>query len=634
MNKTYLWVGKGFQYPSAEVDTPQARLDKYCFNDPTNWKVKNGPGTNGTYRWLPAAESPNAGDIVIVGCEFGASGAEHQFWEPAKCPLFFGGYSGGVGQGTWYHTGPTYTAEGNTWTNSLIDFKVDLSKGWSFDIAVGGGLTGLNLSWAIAKDSQSGPATDGSFYVASNSAGFRNPAENLRLKVRNQIYFYDKIDSTHITPLGPFTGFPIPNLTSSNYTSRGLAFSGVKSLVQYAGMSGSGIVQTDVLVDAGYGQDIKINGGFYNNITINNNVPSIGRSYISQTPSAWSPRTPFGRFSGYAGPTNDGYEYGDVSLDGVVAKEIEYAKCDSVTINGGTAARVKVHMQAYGVVALSGEEDNIFPNILRYRYELPTTISCEFNGLAVFNELQGTTRASEVPEGYGGVLELTNKKCTMILPANSVATLPGEIGVSAGTYYDTLVDQCYSWRVPSYNWTTDASVTEAHSQRVILNSAQRVPFIFINCAENANPLTYRVGTMNWMPWSLYIKHPQSIINKIENNGGYVRRDRSLGLLNPQPAIRIGECILGNFGALDYGKADREAPTYEDADIRVGGLSGGYLLGGIRMSDPTGRIIGGMNVKMFPSFVKANFLSYGFGGSAGTVSLPEKLVPFNPTSSTP
>jgi hypothetical protein len=659
---TYLWIGKDFAYPSASVNTPQQRLDKYCFNEPTNWKVKNSAGT----QWTTATQAPSGGDVVIVGCEFGASGQEIPNWQAAKCPLFFGGYSGGEGLGTWSHTGPTYTT-GTTWTNALVEFKVDINKGWCFDVPVGGGLTGLNLLWAIAKDSEAGTQTDASFYVASNSSGFRNPSSDLRLKVSKLISFKDKTDSTFPTIYSSITGLPVPNLTPyvpfdpifTRFASRGFKFSGVRSFFLYSGMTGNGIVDTRVEIDAGYGQDIKISGGFYDYVGINNNVVSIamgsefggildGRSHFGnlyapgQFPSSDSPQT---RYLYY-------FEYGDISIDNVVAREIEYAKCDYVNINGGTAARILVHMQAYGAHASSGYDTKFLnepgspETLLRYDYQLPTGISCNFNGLAAFSAIKGVTNATQIPEGYNGVLELDDKPCSMYLKYPSgygVGVCGGSGNVAqVGSYSDMLYNQHHSWR--SHNCRTNLPSQPVNlgqpTQEVILYNnvaSGAIPLVKINCVSSADPSTGRL-TGNWKPWALKLASPSGcLINKIENYGGFIRRHRTLELVTPQPSFRIGECVLGRFGALDFDRAQTpdQAPVgnYIPADFRVGGISGGYLQGGIKMADPTGRIIGGANVHILPTFVKANLLTYGFGATA-SAALPEKLIPYNPTSSTP
>jgi hypothetical protein len=94
---------------------------------------------NGLNTWVATQDVPAGGDDVVIGgeadvtnaiefAELPGSSGEASGWIPAKCPLLFGGYSGGVGQGTWSHTGPT-AVSGNTWTNSLN--TLTLSRGVS-----------------------------------------------------------------------------------------------------------------------------------------------------------------------------------------------------------------------------------------------------------------------------------------------------------------------------------------------------------------------------------------------------------------------------------------------------------------------------------------------------------------------
>jgi hypothetical protein len=583
----YLWIGKQFLYPSSSVPTPAARLDKYCFNASGNWKVLSS-GSSGSF-WIDTTVTPGANDVVVIGD--GMSASQYPGWIAARCPLLFGGYSGGVGAGTWSHT--STGATGTTYTSSLFSMYIDLSKGWSFNVPVGAGITGYALNWCISKDSVYSPATTAGDYTTSVSSGFRNPENPLKLKVTSSIEFKDAIESWYPTP-SYFTGNGVnglpfavsrrsnlvfPPLGGNSYSDRGLVFDGVKSyasIVIPGSTATMAEVNTGVIFQGGLGQDLTINGGSYKFIKINDQVtPIINKAPFSTTPTS-APNV----------------SRGNISINNVVVRDLEYAKADFVKINGGTAAKIDVHQFPYGCFynTAAGSPGSLNENVIedqrdlegngqynsnlfRYFYESPTIITAGFSGGYVWSD-QFIGITVSIPSTHTGMLNLTNR---IVNVKNLSYTIPG---ISWGRIFDDrhycpygeynrgYMQQWYPWNTETNDNNIGYRIFRGMMrQRVFVGGrydgatyTHYIPQVNINSSYDDVDQN-GAFTEKWMPWQLCVITPDSYysnsnsstlstsylsIGKVFNSGGFIVAPNARYL-----PYKLGTVFLSNHGRFDF-----------------------------------------------------------------------------------
>lgn len=641
---TFLWVGKSFQYPSKTVPTPAARVDKYCWNSPGNWKILTA-ATAGQV-WVATDLVPkDYQDTAYIGNPFNASNIPG--WESAKCPLLFGGVSGGEGFATWSHTNPGVTgvtapfSAGSTWTSSIYNLYANLSSGWSFDVALGAGISGYALSWCIAKDTEASPGnpTTSADYTAQVSAGFRNPANPLRLKVMYNIDFIDNAASWYPTPLEFSAGIGVPTeelssqngtsyrrasatdpLSGNSYTSRGFVFDGVKSWTMTSpGWCGNqASVLTAVNFQSGFGQDLIINGGSYRTITMNTTiVPQINVAPWNDWVTGTAPMF--------------GYVHGKLLVKDVVAQGIEYAKCGTVTIDGGTAGLVKIHQFPYKLATLYySENELLYPyegngifntNLQRYWDQLPTYVTCGYSGGYVWADtFRGITLT--IPTEYRGTLELSNR----------VVSMRGQpdVVINGVTLADRIFDDKHYClfgrpsRAYQQFWYLGDILRTDMRQRVYVGGPRQsattpiytatIPTINIKSSYDNVDSEGRF-TEKWQPWQLMpLVYDPNFENTNEGYGYYylnintINNDAGLivGPLSKTLKYRIGQVYCKNHGTFDYsiqwnmepklgeyyGANTENQQYYSNPNIFVGGLtgaSGDRLVGGVVMQDKTAAI---------------------------------------------
>jgi hypothetical protein len=690
---TYLWVGKNFTYPTAEVNTAQQRLDKYSFNAPGNWYTLGTSG--GISTWVPTNNVPgvlgssgsSGGDIVFVGNPVygGLSASFYPGWTAAKCPLLFGGYSGGDGAGTWHNT--SAGATGTTWSSSLSVFAADLSTGWNFNVPLGAGLTGWALNWAIEMDTLYGAtwaATTSADYVTAVGSGFRNPANPLRLKVAGKISFVDNVPAWGTTPsvfknsvterptaVNVADPAPVPSMyftefahgyeeepvftflpTGASYSDRGFVFDGVKAFTQVflTGFTRSSEVQTILDFQSGLGQDLTVNGGSYKTINLNTNIVA----KMNTGPwDDWTTNTD-------AGPVSGAYKHGVLSLNNATIRELNYAKCGTVMINGGTAAKVNVQQFPYCCKRLTGYEveNNSFGNHYRYWDELPTYITCGFSGGYVWSDQYSGITVS-IPTDFKGTLNLTNKSI-QVFGDNVVWIYNPSIGAIynpglSGQFIGNLqFDDRYTATISAFDDITRPSTTvwkyynhwtDRTKQRVYVGgvgdsngyAGGYIPVVNIDS-------THPAGGFKWIPWELKFNKPVSTTNisqmkidTINNNAGYVRFDPHTLL-----ECTIGQIYLSNYARVHlWGIGEPSIPdAYASKMLRlnIGGLtgaSGDVLQGGIVMSDGTGRVRGVADTMLYDTQIlpdgtnrraKAGVTLPWLEISSGVI--PSQVKPFN------
>lgn len=635
----YLWVGKGFAYPSSEVFTPAMRVDKYSWNGAGNWMVAQV--YQGVTRWMPTQAIPGGGDTVTLGYSTAAGGsaAEYPGWIPAKCPLLFGGYSGGVGAGLY--PGST-TANGTTFTSSLNDIRANVTD-WDFDVGVGGGLgqvTGgdysilsSNLKWAMEQDNLGAlpgtpPIVDGNYYNLNTAqTGLVGPAYSMTLKYKNLFSYTDKTWSLY----DPEHGANIIGATA--HSSRGLAFNCVKAYTQVSSLgSTAAAVKTNFAFNCGRGQNLIITNGSFDSVDINTAL-SITLKEHEQF-------------------TNDNAamslsRVGAISLQNLFAKTLSYAKCENVYVSGGTYAQINIHQYPYmanpGHDYIYGIYNNYwtYPNKFSSSYGSPenptdllgfkfwdqrtTYVGCGFSGAAVYKDLYaGFSGASggvpSVPTEFVGVLNLTNRPIEFLYPTyypytqfkylsyaqlvqrdlgNAPAagiTLPD---VFNDTYTCIETNRSHHKRTLWYGGHADTQQVQLYIYGG-LTSAAYVPVINIDGYVGPSTIAPDVHQFKWQTWELRLGGNLNI-GTINNRSGLVT---AFGQENESQLITVKNLRLSKYGSLDLHRADFS----EYARMKFGGITGGTggttVTDGIIFEDNTGYIIG-MGSRLIPN--------YTFGG---------------------
>jgi hypothetical protein len=169
----YIWVGR----TTGATSTTQEKVDQYCFNVAGNWLVDIGNELVG------ATRNPGYADQFYIGGGISLYGnANYPGYTFAKSPCLYGGFSGNVALGTWSNTSTTST--GTTYTTAAYNAYLG-DFGYPFPW-IGGGISGDIRRWCAYRDGVSFENA-AAFYTTTNSSGFRNPSQNLKLKVANSI---------------------------------------------------------------------------------------------------------------------------------------------------------------------------------------------------------------------------------------------------------------------------------------------------------------------------------------------------------------------------------------------------------------------------------------------------------------
>jgi hypothetical protein len=557
----YLWVGRDY----SDVSPTSLRVDKYCWNTPGNWKVMQS--VNGVNQWVATQDVPGAGDDAVIGGEVqvpnnvryssqlpGASG-EAPGWIRAKCPLLFGGYSGGIGAGTWSHTGPT-AVSGNTWTNSLNTLTIN-ANGYQTQPWFGGGIRqresderyDLISQYILPRDLQHGSGITEGFYY-TNSAGFRDPRQGLKLKVKNIVQINSPMECGWFAIGDPPTLLPWTNvqfLCDIDF---------VKAYTQ-TGISGSpGSVGTRLNIQTPAGPQIKINGGSFRFVDFNTDLEvayTTDRAFAQQIENV-NP-FPYERVS-------------RLNLNEVFAEVISAKKAGIVNINGGTAARVFLSQYPYMI-------SNTFYENLNQQWrgglttdsynETTAVISCDFNKHAVQVDLTGRTSGSQAGELY--------------LEGTPFFMNNGSGGERSS--YGSVWNDEYSRRNLQSN---------GKAQRVVLGKTGGiyVPYInIVSAIEGPQGLEFQR-----LSWELQFGSSANV-DRIDNEGGFIY---TADTLSNYATIKIGELHLSKYGRIDFGKRQREFD-----DWRIGGLTANFIVGGIIMDDGNGIIDGSAGVRLVPTF---------------------------------
>jgi hypothetical protein len=350
---TFLWVG------AAGISGANI-ADKYNFNYPGNWYKREL--INGTNRWQPSLLTPGPFDTVVFGSQAqGVDGvvANIAGWTAAKSPCLFGGFSGGLGAGSWSNWGVTYT-QGTTYTSAITGLIFG-SVGYDFPY-FGGGISGEVAEWCADRD-----GVGSRDYTSESTTGFRDPSSNLKLKVLNTLYFInDRLFTKELSD-------GVTNTSQHTHLTKFVAdFDLVKAQIGASG-SAPARVQTLVEFNAARGAGLRVRGGSAKKVLINRN---------------WTNST------GATGTINRKYDtvkdYG-IELRDMYIGELEVKKYQATYVVGCTAAQVTA-----------------FPGVWGRNYPEPTytdQVSLEYasniNALNALGDVSGITNSSDIPTNLG-----------------------------------------------------------------------------------------------------------------------------------------------------------------------------------------------------------------------------------------
>lgn len=262
---TYFWVGR----TTGATSTTQEKVDQYCFNAPGNWLVKTSDN-----QLIGTTATPGYLDQFYIGGGLSLFGAvNYPGYTSAKSPCLYGGFSGNVAFGTWSHTSTVST--GTTFTTAANNAYLG-SFGYPFPW-LGGGISGDILRWCAYRDGVS-LAGATAFYTAANSSGFREPSENLKLKVLSTLNLYNDL---YLQP-SPHDGNGTPELHTQN-TKFIIDIEPIQAnrQGQIPGIGnelGTDGPQTTLTIFAARSGGIRIRGGRFYFVEINN------RTYTSYVP--------------------------------------------------------------------------------------------------------------------------------------------------------------------------------------------------------------------------------------------------------------------------------------------------------------------------------------------------------------
>jgi hypothetical protein len=566
----YLWVGAdltGISFDYTNVDGAQ-HTDQYCWNISGNWKIWSFNTAYGIPQWVDTWEIPKPGDVVIVGDDGVATsgGSTATGWIPARTPLLWGGYSGGVALGSWSKTGNTET--GTTLTSSLQSFSFSeglpgspRENAYNFPY-LGGGLSGPVLDWVSNRD-----GLPKHYYTSEWTNTGRNPRNNLTLKVSESVNL-----KTYRDPNYYRSG--ITNPAEINATNRMIMdFAFVKSLIGSGPSGASAPICNTRLV---YNKHETMLGQSNNGNTYTLVYPRTPGLRITGGAFAsiqLQPRQPF-FFSSLAPYTNIGSDYG-VYLTNVSALYVECQKKQAMYFTGCTFSWLAVDQYGYAGTLGSGGQ---------YFEQVPIEIASNFDSAYIYNDLLGSSfNASTSPYG-NGVLQLTNNAVqTVNYPYTAIPT-----GQSPSVVYDVT------------------QRNEDLTQQVLLGdrfgtSTINIPTILIEAPQSG---------FHYMPWGL--EFAGTVINNIIKNQGALVYSN-----NDMSEQKYVSCNLMNMSK--HARLDLSRNQMNFDDWRFGGISGNTIIGGIAFEDETARVQGSEGVRLWNTQIRGKRFDSRSGAAITQVS---------------
>ena len=496
----YLWVGMGATGVSASA---QNIVDQYCFNKSGNWYSKQL--INGTLKWAYTTATPGNGDFVVFGLDPNASNAGAT---AAMSPCLFGGFSGGVGAGVWANTGATATS-GTTFTSPLQSVVVSgVQTGYKFPY-LGGGISGDIATWCASRD-----GVGATYYAASNTTGFRDPSQNLRLKVSQDIYINNT--ATYLSSVAD----GITNVANYNYTNKFVMdFDAVKATTPLAGgtagSAGTGsnpIVTTGLVSYCGGGAGLRVRGGSFKYVQINTNT--YGMDAVRTNP--------------YSYIADYGVEFYNAYVD-----TLTIAKAQATYIYGCTASAITVWHTPWEV------------NTSNHTYtgQVDLEIASNISAIGAYTDLYGITRSTELPSSANILL---------------LKYVPSYIGGSEAV--------------------TNPSLTSSTKNVVILGDRVgtkicSIPTINIDAGFNTSGGTGNGGYL-YMPWAVEFAGTFNC-NTINNNAGYIYSHEDIA---QSSTVAVSELRMSNYGTLDFSQRQSQFDDWRFGGFTAAGtqIAGGIV----------------------------------------------------------
>jgi len=739
----YLWRGR----PHSET---ASLVSKYCWNTPGNWKVQATVG--GILQWVSTGAVPGPGDDVVIGGEselsyqrgetytdYGnlrdindaipltSSGdpgsytqrrvtfkspfvsendvdtfepfpikntfvGELSGWQPASCPLLFGGYSGGVGSGTWYAGATAQT--GNTWTSPLNSLRISTNglAGVSgtvlgnfthtFAFMVGSGLTGLALKLAVEHDKLYLPSVTEASY-STPVYGF-DPSQPLKVKVKEHITVRDGTwhelpgfmgSSGELSAVDPVAGVTNNWLTSLRQLRIDEKFdvtlNTVKAYTTWAGFTGNGVVNTEFRWHSPGSGQLNLNGGSFKRLLINAEFNRVRQYNHAYKGTWWEGLNPLGVEDAYISSYAAQWWTAKNTITDVIAEYADIGNVVSTTLEGGTYGSVTLYQcpnagnagwlynryrltldpnpegpRRYDVYA-NTYIPGYFPECIVYS-QPKMFVKCNFDKTAALADLYTNPSGFS---GNNGALILSDRPFYV----DWVQTYFDQGGspIDLRPFQDVSDYDCLGWRAQTAeNGQFDVAVPETENVRPRIHHLDTFRQLDISDSIANQAVTIERGSQvylyknNGVTITIPEIHAHSAINtgdvvkyrqmpwSVVANGNLICNKMVLNASN----LYSGQNLNGSTGTVrvgechlrNYARVDFGQFVQEFDDWRFGGLTGNLIAGGIVFDDTISQISGSEGLKLVNTVVKANtdIRTSASYGSAG------KVTPFYPTSSSP
>ena len=577
----YLWVGR----TTGATSTTQEKVDQYCFNAPGNWLMQNGAA------WIGTTATPGYGDIFYIGGGRLIGGqANFTGYTFAKSPCLYGGYSGNVAFGTWSHISPSST--GTTFTTAADSAQLG-SYGYPFPW-IGGGISGDILRWCAYRDGVS-LENAATFYTAANSSGFRNPSQNLKLKVWNRISAYNDI---YLQP-SPHDSNGTPELHTQN-TKFIIDIEPIKATREGSPVVGSELgsdgVHTELYCYAQRSGGLRIRGGYFWRVFLNS------QTYDTNVPV--DPVIP--SFPEYL------YDAG-VELHDVVALTVQSAGWSKQLHKNCVYAYMRHAQRNRGLTYYGYTEPYEFGlNIPLVR--ATTTQTLDFNNSSInafipFDVLYGITGGATdgIRDSYYGTLLLVPRE-------NDIFDIPSQVPEAEVAWFS--IDRA---------WTAnDGEIYPTRTRNEIRKTVSAVRL----GGETGTCRIQRIEMRPENPWSSFIPLSLQIAGNVDIGTidlNYRNRLEAADDISQNAVARIGEVRVSKRGVVDFGTRGSNFRNWY-----IGGISGGsgaqegIAYGGIVfMDDFNGsQVRGGPNSIYWNTQTETN----GFNVRQPAVVVPEAGLP--------
>jgi len=631
----YLWTSKT-PGPTASA---QEHLLKYCWNAPGNWMVWDTT----LRRWTPTQNIPGAwNDAAHVGSGYDpyrgnslSSFTELPGWTAAKNPLLYGGYSGGVGAGTWT-LGATGT-QGTTWTSLISRFYhlVGVTKAsgssLSYEMKVtpttdaykqlqdiykypfpylGGGLTGDILNWCAARDG----LTAADYISAYTAMGGRNPADGLRLKVLDTTVIHDQripqatAGGTLINPFVANIKF-VEAYTQGGTTSNPL-----------------GTITSTLGIWTFNGSGVKITGGVWKaaqiNCTMDPSISSVLDLFYEQGERCHFNRT---------------LRPSDMIDQKVVLEDVQIYDCKTTNaqttiFRRGEIAKITLHPWGYAIGPAytpfqAPGNIGVYDPVTWASYESrPVVLANGWDYPKVAYAVLGLTGSAieSIPQDYCG--HITTNPKTLYGTSEPMQTTRdnGTSGIATfPNYMPTVKNAAYT---SEFLMNQRMNIVLGDIENPGATALSRMPdptFVDINNTDTSQTTSFA----QYLPWNLQLLAPSSTnyvgtngIMYLRGRGGYVSIHSEI---LPTSRIKIGQLELRKGTVVDL-----RFPTSASPDILFGGIQNSVAVGGIQFKDNWGNsVVGGEGYRYWNTDVSYNRNAR----QSDSASTPE-ISAFTPTNS--